>query len=180
MCDAQRAMYEDADGSRAEETASMGDGENVEEALRLFYERVKRARKSRGGENRAAAFDPGKDVERLVDELVVERAVTFSGEEGHGRFLDLHESHARFLDGKLGAAREYGEYLRACDDFASTPRAIKFSAAYGEYLDGLFEYLKSFHERAVPLRFVEEMLRAEEEAVSTYCRTRNLGTLRCC
>ena len=35
MCDAQRAMYEDADGSRAEETASMGDGENVEEALRL-------------------------------------------------------------------------------------------------------------------------------------------------
>ena len=47
--DAQRAMYEDADGSRAEETASMGDGENVEEALRLFYERVKRARKSRGG-----------------------------------------------------------------------------------------------------------------------------------
>ena len=164
MCDAQRAMYEDADGSRAEETASMGDGENVEEALRLFYERVKRARKSRGGENRAAAFDPGKDVERLVDELVVERAVTFSGEEGHGRFLDLHESHARFLDGKLGAAREYGEYLRACDDFASTPRAIKFSAAYGEYLDGLFEYLKSFHERAVPLRFVEETLRAEEEA----------------
>ena len=105
MCDAQRAMYEDADGSRAEETASMGDGENVEEALRLFYERVKRARKSRGGENRAVAFDPGKDVERLVDELVVERAVTFSGEEGHGRFLDLHESHARFLDGKLGAAR---------------------------------------------------------------------------
>ena len=51
-------MYEDADGSRAEETASMGDGENVEEALRLFYERVKRARKSRGGESRAAAFDP--------------------------------------------------------------------------------------------------------------------------
>ena len=48
----------------------MGDGENVEEALRLFYERVKRARKSRGGESRAAAFDPGKDVERLVDELV--------------------------------------------------------------------------------------------------------------
>ena len=89
-----------------------------------------------------------------MDELVVERAVTFSGEEGHGRFLDLHEC-ARFLDGKL-APRASRRYLRACDDFASTPRATKFSAAYGEYLDGLFEYLKSFHERAVPLRFVEE------------------------
>ena len=98
MCDAQRAMYEDADGSRAEETASMGDGENVEEA-RAIVLRTRSAARARAGRKCAAAFDPGKDVERLVDELVVERAVTFSGEEGHGRFLDLHESHARFLDG---------------------------------------------------------------------------------
>jgi splicing factor 3A subunit 3 len=150
--------------------ASMGDGENVDEALRLFYDRVKRLRKSRADDARAVATDPGETLERLVDELVVEHAVTFSGEESHGRYLDLHESYARFVDGGFGTARGYGEYLSACDDFASTPRAKKFSAAYRTYLDGLFDYLRSFHERAVPLRFVEEALRDEEEAFESRWR----------
>ena len=61
MCDAQRAMYEDADGSRAEETASMGDGENVEEALRLAKDVLAERAANETSAREAARRSTGRD-----------------------------------------------------------------------------------------------------------------------
>ena len=130
MCDAQRAMYEDADGSRAEETASMGDGENVEggggaAAAGSTGRSATSASSTLGGI--AAAFDQAEqEVERLVDELVVDRAVTFSGRGGTREVFGFTRGATRgFWTGSWApdAGAPTLGHPRWGDDFRRLPRA---------------------------------------------------------
>ena len=159
----QRVVYDDADGSMAEEKASMGDGEDARMALRAFYEAVKRTRASYEGRE----SDVANDREAFLDEIeqsLEDPSAAFSGEENLGRCLDLHESHATFSNATFGERCDYSQYLARCGDFASIARTKKFCSAYTEYLDALLAYLVSFHERAMPLQFVGEALERDAEA----------------
>ena len=71
------------------------------------------------------------------DELALreEPKVEFSGEEGQGRFLDLHEHYHTFINSKFGhskeqAPKEYQEYVRSVTDFAQIPRQHRISRPY--------------------------------------------------
>lgn len=71
------------------------------------------------------------------DELALreEPKVDFSGEEGQGRFLDLHEHYHTFINSKFGhskeqAPKEYQEYVRTVTDFAQIPRQHRISRPY--------------------------------------------------
>lgn len=71
------------------------------------------------------------------DELALreEPKVDFSGEEGQGRFLDLHEHYHTFINSKFSHSKEqppkeYQEYITSLTDFAQTSRQNRISRPY--------------------------------------------------
>ena len=54
----------------------------------------------------------------------------FSGEEGHGRFLDLHSQHDQFVNLKDVQHIEYIQYLHTFDRLFEMPRPNK---AHNQY-----------------------------------------------
>ena len=96
-----------------------------------------------------------EDTESLIKEEP--RGVEFSGEEGLGRFLDLHEHHMSFVSAHktFGRKIDYYEYV-ACFAADMAPggaiaRAHKGSRQYRQYIEALHAYLVSFYERSQPL-----------------------------
>lgn len=77
--------------------------------------------------------------------------VPFSGEEGLGRFLDLHEAFQTFTNSKFGKQLDYYTYVAGVADFAALPRAQRLTKSYRDYLTALLAYLESFYERTQPL-----------------------------
>lgn len=81
----------------------------------------------------------------------------FSGEEGHGRFLDLHKHYFAFCRlsklRKLGLIQsdDYLSWLQNFDKFNVIPLYIKQANQYAEYVLNLHEYLRDFVIRAKPL-----------------------------
>ena len=65
----------------------------------------------------------------------------FSGEEGHGRFLDLHKHYLAFCElsklRKLGLIKsdDYLSWLQNFDKFNVVPLYIKQTSKYAEYVD---------------------------------------------
>ena len=82
----------------------------------------------------------------------------FTGQEGGGRFLDLHANYLEFINLKklqqkvpmLVRKLEYVSYLASFDQFHEIPLYCKDSA-YKTYLENLLDYLKSFYIRTQPL-----------------------------
>ena len=56
--------------------------------------------------------------------------VDFSGEEGYGRFIDLHEQHEQYMNLKGATPREYIQYLKTFDQLFEYPRANKSHSQY--------------------------------------------------
>lgn len=142
---------------REEELARMGGDEAAQ--MRAFYETIKATRASHKPFAGAVATDGTEFIDELITKDLSEDVI-FSGEEATGRYLDLHEAHMMYSNANFGERCDYGEYLERCGNFAATSRGKKFTTAYGTYLDGLIEYLRSFHARALPLQFVDKVLEA--------------------
>ena len=66
------------------------------------------------------------------DELALaeEPQLEFRGDEGYGRFLDLHEHHLRFTNSKFGRQMDYLEYVRTLVAFGEIPRHQRLTKAY--------------------------------------------------
>ncbi len=89
--------------------------------------------------------------------LTGEPRIDFSGEEGLGRFLDLHEHYNRFINAKLGPSdTDYLGYLSLLADFAAIPQHLRLGRPYSDYLSSLLGYLVSFYERTQPLGQLEK------------------------
>jgi hypothetical protein len=56
--------------------------------------------------------------------------VTFSGEEGAGRYLDLHAAHAQYSNLKHITRVDYITFLSQFDQVASLSSAVKQQGAY--------------------------------------------------
>jgi len=77
---------------------------------------------------------------------------TFSAEEGHGRYLDLHRHYMNFCNiKKLRKADDYLSWLQHFDKFSQVPLYVKQSKRYEEYLEELADYLIDFFKRTQPL-----------------------------
>ena len=74
----------------------------------------------------------------------------FSGEEGHGKYLDLHQQYYTFCRlnklRKLGLIKgdDYLSWLQNFDKFNLVPLYIKQTSQYAEYVSALMEYLSDF------------------------------------
>ncbi|GAA5916436.1 hypothetical protein JCM5296_000056, partial [Sporobolomyces johnsonii] len=98
----------------------------------------------------------------------------FTGEEGLGRYLDLHELHEQWNNlapaSTSGAASAGGwkrltylQYLASITSFALSLQ-LKSSPEYSKYLTALLSYLSGFYERVLPLGDLDEVLKAADEA----------------
>ena len=105
----------------------------------------------------------------------------FSGEEGHGKYLDLHKHYFAFC--RLSKLRklnliksdDYLSWLQNFDKFNIVPLYIKQTSQYAEYVKNLVDYLKDFFCRSKPLvdfseisEQVEEMFDGEWEQRSLF------------
>lgn len=87
----------------------------------------------------------------------------FSGEEGDGRYLDLHAAHRAYVNTRFGRKVDYATFLGTLSGAgaaALAPRSAKSSPAYTSFVVGLSEYLEGFHARTSPLQPLGEKLAA--------------------
>jgi splicing factor 3A subunit 3 len=100
----------------------------------------------------------------------------FTGEEGLGRYVDLHELHEVWnnlapvsTSGSAAAGGwkrlTYLQYLEAVNSFALSP-SLKSSPAYATYLTKLLSYLTEFYEKAFPLGDLDAILKKADQAFS--------------
>lgn len=96
----------------------------------------------------------------------------FTGEEGLGRYVDLHELHDMWNNlapsSSSGAASaggwkrlSYLQYLGVITSFSLSP-TLKSTPEYSKYLTTLLSYLSSFYERVFPLGDLDEVLRTAD------------------
>ena len=84
-------------------------------------------------------------------EMVLDKAdKMFSGEEGHGKYLDLHKNYLSFCNLKkvrsLGLIKsdDYLTWLQNFEQFQRVPLHIKQGSQYEGYVTQLAESLKDF------------------------------------
>jgi splicing factor 3A subunit 3 len=90
-------------------------------------------------------------------------------QQGNGEQTDgvTQDGGAEDKDGAPGAGKkadndtfDYLDYLSAFRNFAAVPKAIKQSGGYLKYLEDLYQYMHSFHERTSPLESTEKIVEA--------------------
>lgn len=147
-------MYEDSDGSRREELSSMAPG-STDRAFEAFYDRLKemRAYYRRFPELSAANASMAE-----ADSFDVQAHVAFSGEEGDGRYLDLHSMHDRYLNLRGVEPLDYIAYLDAFHRTDRIPVAVKHHAVYRDYVQALLDTLLYFFKRAMPFENIDAAL----------------------
>ncbi|MCL7022049.1 hypothetical protein MKW94_014125 [Papaver nudicaule] len=175
-------IYEDFDSARKDEIAALG-GQTETGGTNLFgnfYDSLKEIREYHRKRPTSLAFDVYEESDQKL--LKEEPDVVFSGEEGRGRYLDLHEMHNRYvnLDSADESKRiEYATYL----DVFSKPEEIscklKLTKQYKEYLEHMLGYLISFVQRKEPLQDLERLFARVEtdyQEVSKGLENRNVSS----
>ncbi|XXG89988.1 hypothetical protein AAC387_Pa12g1862 [Persea americana] len=168
-------IYEDKDSARKDEIAALAGqtatGTNVFSA---FYDRLKEIRDYHRRHPVAHVVDAAEEYEAMLKE---EPHIDFSGEEGFGRYLDLHELFNEFINSKFGD--KYMEYSTYLDVFPLThkiSRNRKLTRQYKEYLEHLLEYLMSFFQRTEPLQDLDRIfLKVEAEFEEQWAAGKVLG-----
>ncbi|KAI3855098.1 hypothetical protein MKX03_018492 [Papaver bracteatum] len=153
-------IYQDNDNARKDEIAELGGqtaaGTGIKAALNAFYDGLKEIREYHKRHPSSRALEES-DQELLLKE---EPHVEFSGEEGHGRYLDLHELYNRYINlGSVDQSKivEYSAYLDVFSQPDQIPCKLKLTRKYREYLEHLLEYLISFFRRKEPLQDLDRI-----------------------
>lgn len=148
-------ICEDKDSARKDEIAALGGqtaaGTNVFSA---FYDRLIEIREYHRRHPAARVVDVNEDYDQLLKE---EPQIEFTGEEGFGRYLDLHELFNDYINSKFGEPIEYTAYLDVFSQLHKIPKKMKFTRQYKEYLQKLLDYLLNFFERTEPLQDLDRI-----------------------
>ncbi|XP_074603913.1 splicing factor 3a subunit 3 noi [Brevipalpus obovatus] len=162
--DVTRALvesYEDKDGSRKDEIASMQGVNEFGE----FYSRLRLIKEF----HKKNPNETIKPMSMEYDEFLKMREldlnlIDFTAEEGYGKFLDLHECFYKYCNLKRVEKMDYLSYLSKFDHLFEIPKERKTKPDYKEYLTTLIEYLSDYCARAKPLLDLdEEMENTKEE-----------------
>ncbi|KAJ3328296.1 hypothetical protein HDU91_004148, partial [Kappamyces sp. JEL0680] len=102
------ALYRDNDGLFQRDKLAMA-GSGIDDALSEFYSRLKGIKEYYRSlpSELAMPFDPSTYIASLVDveKQALELDFVFSGEEGWGRYLDLHQCFRLYSNLKVALAR---------------------------------------------------------------------------
>ncbi|KAJ8908375.1 hypothetical protein NDN08_005084 [Rhodosorus marinus] len=164
-----KGTFEDDPLLKSEIDDITGKGD-PEKSMSLFYERLKAIQSSHMGEHTEEVMTTGQ-LDRQAA-MSVSPEVSFSGEEAHGKYLDLHESHTKFinLQGIDPEVYDYITFLQNFYAFGSLPEDVRRRPDYNGYIRGLLDYLIDFADRVLPLKFAEDKLdgvrkKAEEKMI---------------
>ncbi|GJU86309.1 splicing factor SF3a60 [Tanacetum coccineum] len=122
----------------------------------MFYHLLKEIREHYRCRPTAQAIDNITDEyeQQLQRELP---QIKFSGEEGYGRYLDMHELHRDFVNSKFGKQIDYSEFIEVFPQLQHIPSKMKMSRPYMDYLSKMLDYLVSFLIRTEPLQDVDRL-----------------------
>lgn len=147
-CHQLGTIYKDEDGSRREEIQAIGG--KGEDLFNNFYGQLRQIKQYH---NKFANLQPERpEAEQLLNNNdFLEHIVRFTGEEGFGRYLDLHSFFERFINlkGVNIATIDYMKYLSIFYTFPD--RDAERNKDYQDYLVDLFEYMVEFFKRSQPL-----------------------------
>lgn len=156
-------IYNDQNGSRAQEIQQIGSGDNFEEFYRQLEDvRAHHARypneQAENSETRYKIRRPAEGAEQMpsiVDTI-------FTGEEAYGRFFDLNTAHEAYLNLPNVKRLNYLQYLEVFDNFTSGPAALKrgdkMTDQFFAYVGNLAEYLENFMRKIRPLEDVDKII----------------------
>ncbi|KAI3389733.1 hypothetical protein SNEBB_008145 [Seison nebaliae] len=82
--------------------------------------------------------------------------ISFSDEEGHGRYFDLHKHYMEYINLKEVVKTDYVNYLRSFDNLYNYPQEKK-QQDYINYVERLKYYLEDFLCRIDPIIEVNEL-----------------------
>ncbi|XP_004288108.1 PREDICTED: splicing factor 3A subunit 3-like [Fragaria vesca subsp. vesca] len=142
-------IYEDKDNAMKDEYAAL-EGQTDTHIEAMVIERAEEIREYH--RRHPAALVVGANEEHKV-----EPQVEFSGEEAYGRYLDLHELYNQYINSKFGEPIEYHAYLDVFSQLHKTPRKLKSTRQYREYVETLVQYLVSFFHRTEPLQDLDKI-----------------------
>ncbi|KAL6225323.1 hypothetical protein ACLB2K_004173 [Fragaria x ananassa] len=143
-------IYEDKDNAMKDEYAAL-EGQTDTHIEAMVIERAEEIREYHRRHPAALVVDAN-------EEQKVEPKVEFSGEEAYGRYLDLHELYNQYINSKFGEPIEYYAYLDVFSQPHKTPRKLKSTRQYREYVENLVKYLVSFFHRTEPLQDLDRIL----------------------
>jgi splicing factor 3A subunit 3 len=156
--------YKDEDGSRASEISSMG-GKGAQ-LFSDFYEQLRQVKDYHRKFPNVVQDRP--EAEQMLNTMDIESLVSFTGEEGHGRYLDLHAHHDRYQNLQGIEKPERVDYLTYLDSFGQfKDRSIVKNAAYKQYLSDLVDYLRTFFRRSQPLFALDQTVKQFEADFNT-------------
>lgn len=159
-------IMDDKDGSRREELAAMSG--TLPDVFNNFYSRLRDVRDyhRKFPDQTDVVYNDDGTVMNLEDQILKEEPIPeFTGEEGMGRWVDLHEVYNRFVNLKLldGEPLDYLAFLdqvRHLDDLAESRLS---SNAYRKWVKDVLEYLEGFHRRVQPLQNLDKVVAKVEE-----------------
>ncbi|WWC87900.1 uncharacterized protein L201_002800 [Kwoniella dendrophila CBS 6074] len=179
-------FYEDLPGLRPKELQLLSAPPAGEDDLAEFYVRYNKIKDFHGR-------NPGissRQFQNQLDELVKSDGIqkftvegdeeptiidpldsVFSGEESHGKYLDLYLNHSQYMNLRGSTRISYLAYLEILksgkivkgNNNNNLDLKEKSSAAYLEYVQTLYNYLIGFFERSLPLINLQSKLKQEEE-----------------
>ncbi|TPX56726.1 hypothetical protein PhCBS80983_g04335 [Powellomyces hirtus] len=165
-------LYKDEDGSRKADIRAITGASDFTE----FYARLKDIKDY----HRRSPNVPVEPMEMEFQHRDPEREEAalenmFSGEEGLGRYLDLHASFEQYVNLKDVNKVNYLKYLDIFDKFDTVPMDTKRTAPYQAYLEDLQKYLEGFCSRTQPLF---DLTKVRKDVVQGFNADWEIGSVR--
>ncbi|WWC68603.1 uncharacterized protein I206_102533 [Kwoniella pini CBS 10737] len=174
-------FYEDLPGLRPKELELLSAPAPGEDDLAEFYVRYNKIKdfhqrnpgiNSRQFINQVDDLVKGDGIQSYTVEGDEEPTIidpldsVFSGEEAHGKYLDVYLNHSQYMNLR-GATRlsyiAYLELLKSGKVEKNLDLKEKSTPGYLEYVQTLYNYLISFFERSLPLVNLQARLKTAEE-----------------
>eukprot|EP00040_Diaphanoeca_grandis_P021742 m.116092 g.116092 ORF g.116092 m.116092 type:complete len:513 (-) comp28477_c0_seq2:125-1663(-) len=161
-------LYEDSDGLRDSELKAISGPDEFAE----FYRRLRTIKDQHRNSNDTAdqlQVNVISAQDSVEGKYPGQALVEFSGEESHGRYLDLHKSYEAYLNlSFIDVKIDYMDYVLKFDRLFDITQKNK-NAAYRRYVDSLLAYLTGFYERAHPLvNLTEDLEKVEVDFVQPW------------
>ncbi|CAJ0576377.1 unnamed protein product, partial [Mesorhabditis spiculigera] len=153
-------LYEDTTKERETEIEAISGPNEFAE----FYSRLKTLKDHHKRVAEESASCHSLDFQKIMAEIAdPEREepemITFTDEEGYGRFLDLYAAYDKYLNLKGVKRIDYITYLGLFDKFQDlNKQTTKKTGAYREYVQSLKDYIVDFMQRTRPMLDVEGQL----------------------
>ncbi|KAG8172909.1 hypothetical protein JTE90_015428, partial [Oedothorax gibbosus] len=169
-----KELYEDKDGLRKDEIASLSGPNEFKE----FYSRLREIREFFHKHPHEIQVPMSVEFEELnklrenTEDNVPENMAEFTDEEGYGKFLDLHECYEKFLNIRGVEKVDYLSYLSIFDQLFDIPKERK-NSDYKKYVESLLEYLENYISRVKPLLDLSDEM---ESLTAEFERQWEMGT----